>query len=183
MLAMNCFIVGITGCSGCGKTNLAENLSFRFLSCKVISLDSFYKTDVDRDAIVSWEDPSLIDWNEAEKEIRNARERHKMLIVEGFCMLHCEEVRKLLDVTVGVVIEKDVALQRRMKRDEQVWNDKASTESYFEDYVWKEHCKYEEKYKDLYDFTVDSSKETMKAMTGKTEQFVRDTLKRKGITK
>lgn len=142
-------IIGICGGSGSGKTTLLNKLKeeFKNLTPAVISLDNYYlpieKQQKDVNGKVNFDLPTALDRNKIHFDllkIKNGesiqlKEYHfnspadlisyitinpsEILIIEGLFILHYEEIRDLLDITIFVKLDPEIQLQRRILRDKK----------------------------------------------------------------
>lgn len=144
------FIIGITGPSSSGKTTISKILAKK-LKAKLIHSDDYWKYHnkniPSRKEWKKWEHPSSINFNRLLKEI--AKSKNRIIIVEGFHMLHNKKVRKLLDLKIYIDIPNHLIIKRRLNRfshkDNQKW--------YSKNIVVKSYKKYGEptkKHADLY---------------------------------
>lgn len=147
-------VVAISGPSGCGKTTLAEGLKAHFARSCVVSLDAFY---FKVEEATSWEDPSLFDWKALCAELTRCCNVYDMVFLEGFVCMADESVRDLVKLCIGLKCSKEVAKERRLKRDAQL-KDFAASEDYFETYVWPAHLEYEKKVEAFIHVKLDASK-------------------------
>jgi uridine kinase len=134
-------VVGISGPSGSGKSSIAEQLSFQFVRSHVISLDSFFRTDLGERE--SWDSPECIDFPALEAEMERCAQTYQTVLVEGFVLFHSSKVQELVDKAVILRCSKEVAMARRLHRDRLAVNDPANTTEYFEKHVWPAHEAYE----------------------------------------
>lgn len=142
------FVVGITGCSGSGKTFLLSKLinAFDQSDISVISMDNYYKPVEeqvrDENGVIHFDLPESIDEAGFEADLKklvagtpiqvkeytfNVHDREPELItidpkpiivVEGIFTFLYTGVNDLLDSRVFVDASEEVMLQRRIKRDE-----------------------------------------------------------------
>lgn len=133
-------MVCISGPSGSGKTSLAEALAFRFPRSAVISQDAFYRRDLKEGE--SFESASSFDWNALVGEIEQRRTQASVVIVEGFCLLSCP-TPSVFDVVIVLDCERELAMQRRLRRDAAAMGDPANSQAYFEQVVWPAHQVYQ----------------------------------------
>jgi len=145
---MKPFVVGITGCSGSGKTFLLKKLleSFDSKDISVLSMDNYYKPVEeqvrDENGVIHFDLPGSIDEAKFEDDIRtlingdsieiteytfNVLDREPsmikiepkpLIVVEGIFAFTYKGVNQLLDMKVFVDSPEEVMLQRRIKRDE-----------------------------------------------------------------
>lgn len=142
-------IIGICGGSGSGKTTLLNKLKDEFATSApaVISLDNYYlpieKQAVDANGKVNFDLPTALDREkigvDLEKirkgETLKLREYHfnspadlisyitihpsEIIILEGLFILHYQEIRELLEITIFVQLDPDIQLERRIQRDKE----------------------------------------------------------------
>ena len=75
----------------------------------------------------------------------------EFIIVEGFVLAACPELKQLFDVFLFLDCPKELSKKRRLARDELPDHDVMryeikDLEGYFEEYVWPCHLQYFEKY-------------------------------------
>lgn len=139
--------LGISGCSGSGKTTISieikKRLGEKFV--EVISFDNYYRSlNYNYEKLqseINFDNPSLLDDSllvEHLNELKNNRniyspvynfKKHtreingtkitpkKLIIVEGFCLYCFKKIVDFLDFKVFVDIDLDIALSRRIVRD------------------------------------------------------------------
>jgi uridine kinase len=133
-------IIGVSGCSGCGKTGFCDKIKKAFPEdCIVISMDSYYKGpgDTPPDQF-NFDDPSALDIEQLEKDIKSlkyGRETDipiydftthsrigytlvvptKIIIIEGIFVFHCDP--DLFDRKLYIDTDIDLSLIRRIRRD------------------------------------------------------------------
>jgi len=140
------FIVGITGGSGVGKTTLI-NLLYKEFDGKVstFSLDNYYlpkeQQAKDENGIINFDLPTALNASDLERDIEllidgqtieqpiygfNNPENEKavqniipkeLLIVEGLYVMYYPFLREKLDYSVYLTVDKQLQLERRLKRD------------------------------------------------------------------
>ncbi|MEO8096180.1 MAG: uridine kinase [Acidobacteriota bacterium] len=138
-------LVAIAGCSGCGKTALAQSVQKRLVQCSVISLDSYYHPQSDRSleerASHNYDHPDALEWSLIESHLlallrgetievpeylfdlhtrsvaRRRVEPQHVVLVEGIHALHRAEIRALSALRVFVHTDPAECLRRRMDRD------------------------------------------------------------------
>jgi uridine kinase len=158
-------IIGICGGSGSGKTTLLNKLKaeFKDLEPSIISLDNYYlpieQQKKDENGKVNFDLPSALDREKISADLSKVingesvkiKEYHfnsppdlisyitinpsEIMIIEGLFILHYEEIRKLLEITIFVQLDPEIQLQRRILRDSQ-------TRGYSMDeilYQWENH--------------------------------------------
>ena len=143
---MQPYLIGIAGCSGAGKSELARHLSKRLDSqASLVSLDCYYlpmdhlpfevrcRTNFDHPDSLDWnlirhdidrltrgeailEPVYLFDQHTRAKEMRRVQPA-EYVIIEGLFTLHDEHVRRMLDASIFVDAPDDVCLHRRIARD------------------------------------------------------------------
>ena len=158
-------IIGICGGSGSGKTTLLNRLKeeFKHSNPSVISLDNYYlpieKQEKDENGKVNFDLPTALDRARISADLTKInngesitlKEYHfnsppdlishitihpsEILIIEGLFILHYEEIRQFLDLTIFVKLDPEIQLQRRILRDKE-------TRGYSLDdilYQWENH--------------------------------------------
>lgn len=141
------FIIGIAGGSGSGKTFFLNCFLHHFVQDEVtlVSQDDYYipagEMTQEENKLYNFDLPSTIDSQQFLKDIKqllNGEAVYKkeynfnnplavvkileiksapIIIVEGLFILHFQEIAALLDHTIFVDAEEQVALDRRIKRD------------------------------------------------------------------
>lgn len=137
-------VIGIAGPSGSGKSTVAEKLKAHYGErALVITEDRYYHDVSDRDnrLEINFDEPQALDHAKLVEDIRalhagesirlpqysyltGARsfdadhiQQPEILILEGIFVLTCE-LREQLDVKVFIDVSKDIALVRRLQRDQ-----------------------------------------------------------------
>ncbi len=138
-------IIGITGASSSGKTELARRLADALPGTVVVSLDSYYrssshlpleerqKLNFDRPDALEWEllrehlqamtegrafdEPTYLFAHHTRGPETRRIEPAEYLIVEGLFVLYWPELRAILNTTVYVETDPDVCYSRRLQRD------------------------------------------------------------------
>ena len=137
--------IGIAGCSGSGKTALAQELVQSLPDCVVLSLDSYYR-DLSNlppgyHSGYNFDHPSALDWDLMADQLHQISRQEQVavpvydfkthtrlsavrqvgpcgvILVEGIYALWDERIRDLLDVAVFIDATEHVCLQRRIQRD------------------------------------------------------------------
>lgn len=140
------FIVGITGGSGVGKTTLINQLYEEFDGkVSTFSLDNYYlpkeEQAIDENGVINFDLPTALNAENLERDINllmngqrieqpiygfNNPEHEKsvqyiepreLLIVEGLYVMYYPFLRNSLDYSVYLTVDKDLQLERRLKRD------------------------------------------------------------------
>jgi uridine kinase len=140
------FIVGITGGSGVGKTTLINQLYKEFDGkVSTFSLDNYYlpKEEQAKDAngVINFDLPTALHSENLERDINllvkgerieqpiygfnNPKAKkavqfidpRELLIVEGLYVMYYPFLRKALDYSVYLTVDKTLQLERRLKRD------------------------------------------------------------------
>lgn len=154
-------IIGLCGPSGSGKTTLAKILAEKYAS-NTINLDSYFLLDPPYkkydDNRKNWELPENVDWaaiNGVVNQIHSANQTIKIrkidwrsnsytetelkttpiTVIEGFLLLHSDELIQKLDLTVYIDVPDSVGLQRRMDREGTTKNQKWFEEVTFPEYA------------------------------------------------
>ena len=158
-------IIGICGGSGSGKTTLLRKIckDFSRYEPSVFSLDNYYlpieSQQKDNNGIVNFDLPTALNRGKIIKDLKMLVEGipikvkeynfncppylnkyieikpSRLIIVEGLFLFHYKELLKMLDMTVYVVVDSEIQLKRRLKRDKQ-------HRGYSEDeiiYQWENH--------------------------------------------
>jgi uridine kinase len=137
-------LLAIAGCSGSGKTQLAQALVEHF-DAPLIALDSYYHPQsalsLEQRAQVNYDHPDALDWALLESHLtalrqgasvevphylfdQHTRAQHTRLVepapvvlVEGILALHNPQVRAIADLRVFVHTAETECLRRRLDRD------------------------------------------------------------------
>jgi uridine kinase len=135
------FVVVVSGCSGSGKTSLAEAVAARFVRGKCVSLDAFYRRDLGPEE--SWESPDSIAWDALLAELERCAALYRVVVLEGFCVLHDPRVAARADLVVRLECSREEAMRRRVARDGAADSeDPDNTSEYYERAVWPAHLEY-----------------------------------------
>ena len=141
------FIIGIAGGSGSGKTFFLNCFLHHFKNDEVtlVSQDDYYihagEMTQEENKLYNFDLPSTIDGNQFLQDIKklvNGEVVYKkeynfnnplaivkileikpapIIIVEGLFILHFKEIGKLLDHSIFIEADEEVAMERRIKRD------------------------------------------------------------------
>lgn len=140
-------IIGIAGCSGSGKTSLAEELA-RELEGTHFHLDHYYRDlshlSYDERCRENFDHPDALESDLLVEDVRQLASGHSIalpqydfaeytriagafvplyephfLLVDGILALHYEELRQLYDLRVYVDTPDEICYQRRLARDVQ----------------------------------------------------------------
>lgn len=141
------YVVGITGCSGSGKTYLLNRLlkNFNPSEMAVLSMDNHYKPIEqqvrDEHNVVNFDLPESIDQAKLEHDLStlvgglpiqlkeytfNVHDREPniielkpapIIVVEGIFTMYYDGIRNMSDLKVFVDAAEETMLQRRIKRD------------------------------------------------------------------
>ncbi|MFM7661038.1 MAG: uridine kinase [Bacteroidota bacterium] len=158
-------IIGICGGSGSGKTTLLNKLKseLNHLEPAIFSLDNYYlpieKQKKDENGKVNFDLPTALDRGKISADLKKIIEGEsiklkqyhfnsppylnnyitikpsQIIIIEGLFILHYEEIRQLLEMTIFVHLHPEIQLRRRILRDSQ-------TRGYLPEeilYQWKQH--------------------------------------------
>lgn len=143
----NCFILGVSGGSGSGKTYFAEALLNRIGKsyCEIICQDNYYhdqskKFDFDGGS-VNFDHPDSIDFHLLAQQLQKLKQGHeiqipiydfhthsrksetktitpkKLIIVDGILIFHPQPLRQLFDDLIFFDTPEDLRFNRRMDRD------------------------------------------------------------------
>ena len=138
-------IIGISGPSSSGKTELARRLVAELPGTAIVSLDSYYRgrqeLPFEEREKLNFDHPDALEWELLQEHLQAIGEgrafeepvysfaRHvriagtrriepaEFLIVEGLFVLYWPELRAILDTKVYVWTDPEVCYRRRMARD------------------------------------------------------------------
>lgn len=182
------FVIGIVGSSGSGKTYFLKSFLHHFPKEQIclVSQDDYYipvgELSKEENKLYNFDLPATIDNDLFLKDVQallsgntiqkkeylfnNPHAEPKImtiqpapiLIIEGLFVLHFNELAELMDKTIFIEADEEVALQRRIKRD-------GEERGYNEDdvlYKWHEHVvpaykEYLLPHRNHCDFIVDNS--------------------------
>ncbi len=141
------YVVGITGCSGSGKTYLLNRLVKNFSRSEmvVLSMDNHYKPIDqqvrDENNVVNFDLPESIDQAKLEADLENLVNGNQIelteytfnvhdvppkklilkpapiIVMEGIFTMHYEGLKNLLDLKIFVDASEETMLNRRIERD------------------------------------------------------------------
>jgi len=140
------FIVGITGGSGVGKTTLIKKLYAEFPDkISTISLDNYYKPKeeqhIDENGKINFDLPTALNTEKLKSDIdlllnnqiitknkytfNNPNKEadiiqifpKEILIIEGLFVMEYDFIREILDYAVYLIVDPEIQLERRLKRD------------------------------------------------------------------
>ncbi|CAK0804047.1 unnamed protein product [Prorocentrum cordatum] len=143
-------VIGITGSTRSGKSTLAARFARAFGpdACAIVGQDDFRfpGADVPEDSWVevdgvwlrNWETPSLTDWIAFEGAIQQAAATRRIVLAEGYSLLHSERVRRMLCGVIWVEIDELTCWQRRGHSYPQNWD----RDAYFSQCIWSAHQRY-----------------------------------------
>ena len=145
----NSFVLGITGCSGSGKTHFLNSLMEHFPtgSISLISQDNYYlprqNQPVDKNGIKNFDLPESINLDQFSKDIiavkggeiierdeytyNNPNKKSQkvilkpapILIIEGIFIFSFHKIKELVDLTVYIDAKDHIRLKRRIIRDNE----------------------------------------------------------------
>lgn len=117
--------VGIAGGSGSGKSTLANALKEKFSSkIELVHLDDYIKPIQERpitNGLINTDHPDSIDFENLRNNLKNVtnKESAQIILIEGFLLLHDEEIRKMLDISIYLDLCEEKRWARRLyKKDE-----------------------------------------------------------------
>jgi len=143
------YVLGITGCSGSGKTHFLNSLLEHLPSGSVglISQDNYYiprqNQPVDENGIKNFDLPESINLDQFRQDIiavrggqtiereeytyNNPKKKSRkiilkpapILIIEGIFIFSFEEIKKLIDLNIYIDAKDHIRLKRRIKRDNE----------------------------------------------------------------
>lgn len=165
-------LVAIVGGSGSGKSWLAQQLEKKLApDAACLSLDDFYLdrshlTPAQR-ARLNFDYPGAIDWKRLIRVLRTLRDGRParlpiydftthcrrqlrrlikpkpVLLVEGLWLLHCRELRRLIDFSIFLNVSTQCRFERRLRRDvSERGRDRVSVHKQFKETVEPMHRKY-----------------------------------------
>jgi len=145
-------VIGITGCTRGGKSWTAKALRNAFTaslgangSVAVVGQDSFWRRPVritcaNGKVRSSEEEPECTDHAAFAAAIQTARQSRRVVIAEGFQLLHAPEVAAQISHVFVLEIARDEAKRRRTV--DRVHNPNPMSTSDFDDLVWPAHERY-----------------------------------------
>jgi uridine kinase len=167
----SCYVIGITGGSGVGKTTLIKKIYQEFPNLvSTFSLDNYYLPKsaqlVDANGEINFDLPTALNTSDMERDFnlllagKTVKHRQygfnhpeaemgfitieprRILVVEGIFVMHYPFLRNRLDFSVFIEVNEAMQLARRLKRDMEERN--YTSEQVI--YQWEYHVKpaYEE---------------------------------------
>jgi nicotinamide/nicotinate riboside kinase len=137
-------LIGISGCSRSGKTELSESLVWHYRQCdkRTFSIhQDNYVFDRKRIPTVNgetdWDTPLSIDFELLQEAIQFYTKHFEVLIVEGIYALYHPPINAVFDRTIYVDISKKTFLERR-KADTR-WGIEPD---WYLEHVWQSHLDY-----------------------------------------
>ena len=108
-------VIGITGCTRCGKGRVAAALSEKLGGVEIVGQDNFWQGPrPDPSGQMSDEEPACTDNAAFAREIETAaRKAQRYVIAEGFQLLHDASVRALLGPVHFLDLGRDECIRRR----------------------------------------------------------------------
>lgn len=144
-------VVGLTGPTKAGKSTLAEGVCAALhasdagiVSCEVVQQD-FHRTREEfwmkhRDVhLPDWDSPERCDIRALLISVEEAAARSRVVLVEGFCLMHDKRVRALFDRVVWLELDESTCRERRVSHWPDGWH---SSDEYFDECVWPAHKRY-----------------------------------------
>ncbi|CAG8550603.1 8864_t:CDS:2, partial [Scutellospora calospora] len=130
----DCYIVGIAGGSGSGKTSVAERIitNLNVPSVVVLSMDSYYKVLTSEQKVeafnsaFNFDHPDAFDFDILLENLKDLKEGlpqttslhgPNVVIFEGIFALYDRRITDLMDLKIFVDTDSDIRLVRRLKRD------------------------------------------------------------------
>lgn len=138
-------IIAICGISGSGKTTIAKRISQNYSNKMVdLSQDAYYKSydeyTIQERRNINYDSPNAFDIKLLEKQLKELKESKEidypiysfseyvrignkkikpkeLVVIDGMLILHFEEIRKLLDDSIFLDCEDNIALDRMLRRD------------------------------------------------------------------
>jgi len=171
----NTVIIGVAGGSAGGKSTFAENISASVENAVVISMDSYFKNEGDRQVTNApvkrdkeYRDdnhPTSFDIQRMAEDIRNIASsgEYRAVVVEGLLTLWSDEIRSMADLKVFVDCRADERIVRRLRRN-MIWGlsfDEIA--DVYLDMVRYRHDEYVEPTKWMADIIVNGSDDTARA--------------------
>jgi ADP-ribosylglycohydrolase/uridine kinase len=153
-------VIGISGASRSGKSWVAEKLVKRLglVPEALIGQDAFWfknvKVMLDGQKVDSSEEPEGVNHEELAETIENVKHISPVVIVEGYVLLHNEEVRNLLTHIWVFEIPRDVCIERRSQKKDRKLNRTPKSVEDCENFVWPAHERYMERSVDPLGFRV-----------------------------
>lgn len=141
-------LILITGSTASGKSTLANIIS-KELKCIIIPQDSFYKHDFVQfpyhpDMDDRMERSDSINWGGLLTMVKCNIDNHVNVIVEGHCVLSCNELVKMANMVFYISKSKEDCKSRFMTRYSDGLDEKQNDmkAAYFESIAWPAHKKY-----------------------------------------
>lgn len=143
-------VIGMTGSTRSGKSTLATRLAqaLGHDACAVVGQDDFRLSgknvpedsweEVNGDWLRNWETPSLTNWVAFEGAIEQVAATGRVVLAEGYSLLHSECVRRMLHGVIWVEIDESTCWERRHSYP-RGW-DRAA---YFSQCIWTAHRRYQ----------------------------------------
>jgi len=120
-------VIAIAGGSASGKSTLASALQAVIPSCRVLSMDAYYKPESDLPLVTVQSGKTYRDYNcpdafeltKLTEDVRGCRANHTcdVLLIEGLLTLWDKELRDLADVRVFIDCPADIRIVRRLRRN------------------------------------------------------------------
>lgn len=146
-MLMHPYLIGITGGSASGKTNLLHELRQRFPENQlcIVSQDNYYRSKSeqtrDENGYINFDLPSCIDVDHFVSDLEDLKKGHSIIkkeyvfenpeaeaktivlnpapviVIEGLFIYYFKEISELLHLKIFVDAREDLKLDRRLKRD------------------------------------------------------------------
>ncbi|UXI16287.1 hexaprenyldihydroxybenzoate methyltransferase [Sarcoptes scabiei] len=159
-------VIGISGCTNSGKTNICQFLEKKLDPLVIIHQDKFFREEDDPEHIwidlennkrhQNWEIVQSVDWNRMLEKIYEivqnpANKMPSFLVIDGHIIYNYKPLREIFDQKYFIEIDdKQTIFKRRIQRDYIP----ADPPGYFDQYVWPMYLKNKEDLKDQNDITM-----------------------------
>lgn len=143
-------VIGITGCSRCGKGWVSKELlravEAAGKKATIIGQDEFWfqtcQVNVHGHVRTSEEEPECTDHEKFAAAIKEKANTHDVVIAEGFHLVHHRKVTGLLNHIFLIELDKDEARRRRTQPRDATVNPNPLQPRDFDDLLWPAHERY-----------------------------------------